>query len=56
MKKSLKTTENLDSIIVVRLPIWAKEKLIKIAKSKSLGASTLARMWIIEKMQSSPTY
>lgn len=38
--------------IVVRLQKNLKDRLSKIASSKGLNVSTLARMWIAEKLQS----
>lgn len=39
--------------LVVRLQKDLKDKLEKVARSKGLNISTLARMWLIEKLQSS---
>lgn len=43
--------ENLTAILVIRLPKEAISKLKEIAKSKGLNISTLARMWLMEKLQ-----
>lgn len=42
-----------DETIIVRLQKGLKDKLEKIAKSKGLNMSSLARMWLMEKLQSS---
>lgn len=42
-----------DETLVVRLQKDLKEKLEKIARSRGLNLSTLARMWLIEKLHSS---
>ncbi len=39
--------------IIVRLQKGLKGKLDKIAKSKGLNMSSLARLWLMEKLQSS---
>lgn len=39
-----------DKTLVVRLQTKMKERLEKIAKNKGLDMSTLARMWLIEKL------
>src|SRR3989344_3447686 len=41
-----------DETLVVRLQKDFKEKLEKFARSKGLNVSTLARMWLMEKLQS----
>lgn len=43
--------KTLDAVIVIRLPLWAREKLDKIARRKGIGASTLVRMWVMEKFK-----
>lgn len=40
-----------DETIVVRLQKQLKERMEKIAKSRGLNISTLARMWFIEKLR-----
>ena len=40
-----------DKTLVVRLQDEFKKKLEKIARSKGLNVSTLARMWLMEKLQ-----
>ena len=40
-----------DETLVLRLQKDLKERLKKIARTKGLNVSTLARMWIIEKLQ-----
>lgn len=42
-----------DETLVVRLQKDLKEKLEKIARNRGLNLSTLARMWLIEKLHSS---
>lgn len=42
-----------DETLIVRLQKNFKEKLEKVARSKGLNVSTLARMWLMEKLQSS---
>lgn len=42
-----------DETLVVRLQKNFKERLEKIARSKGLNVSTLARMWLMEKLQTS---
>lgn len=42
-----------DETIIVRLQKNLKDKLGKIAKSKGLNMSSLARLWLMEKLQSS---
>ena len=44
-----------DKTIIIRLPKGSKGKLAKIAKSKGLNMSALARMWLMEKLQSGPS-
>lgn len=41
----------LTAILVIRLSKDEKDKLKKIAISKGLGVSVLARMWLMEKLQ-----
>ena len=41
-----------DKTLVLRLQKSIKEKLEHIARSKGLNISTLARMWLMEKLQS----
>lgn len=41
-----------DEVLVVRLQKSLKQRLDKIAKNKGLNISTLARMWLIEKLKS----
>ena len=40
-----------EETLVVRLQKEFKEHLEKIARSKGLNVSTLARMWLLEKLQ-----
>lgn len=42
-----------DETLIVRLQKDFKEKLEKTARSKGLNVSTLARMWLMEKLQTS---
>jgi len=42
-----------DETLIVRLQKDFKDKLEKTARSKGLNVSTLARMWLTEKLQSS---
>ena len=42
-----------DETVVLRLQKKVKNKLEKTARSKGLNVSTLARMWLMEKLQSS---
>lgn len=42
-----------DETLIVRLQKDFKEKLEKTARSKGLNVSTLARMWLMEKLQAS---
>lgn len=37
--------------MVIRMQTSVKKRLEQTARSKGLGASTLARMWIIERLQ-----
>lgn len=39
-----------DETVVVRLQKSLKERLEKVAKSKGLNVSALARMWLMEKL------
>ena len=41
-----------EETLVVRLQKEFKERLENIARSKGLNVSTLARMWLLEKLQS----
>lgn len=41
-----------DETLIVRLQKGFKEKLEKTARSKGLNVSTLARMWLMERLQS----
>lgn len=41
-----------ESSITLRVQKTIKDKLNKIARSKGLNSSTLARMWLIERLQS----
>lgn len=42
-----------DETLVVRMQKNFKNRMEKIARSKGLNVSTLARMWLIEKIQAS---
>lgn len=42
-----------DKTLIVRLQRDFKDQLEKVARSKGLNVSTLARMWLIERLQSS---
>lgn len=42
--------------LVIRLQKNVKEQLEKTAQAKGLNVSTLARMWLIEKLQNSTTH
>lgn len=42
-----------DKTLVVRLQKDFKDQLEKVARSKGLNVSTLARMWLIERLHSS---
>jgi len=42
-----------DETVVVRLQKNLKERLERIARAKGLNVSALARMWLMEKLQSS---
>ena len=42
-----------DKTLIVRLQKDFKDQLEKVARSKGLNVSTLARMWLIERLQSS---
>ncbi len=44
-----------DETLMVRLQKDFKEKLEKVARSKGLNVSTLARMWLMEKLQTHRT-
>ena len=58
-------TENVDIVfelskprnetLMVRIQKDFKEKLEKVARSKGLNVSTLARMWLMEKLQTHRT-
>lgn len=39
-----------DETLILRLQKGVKEKLEKVARSKGLNVSTLARMWLMEKL------
>lgn len=41
-----------DETLVVRMQKEIKDKLTKVAKRKGTNPSTLARMWLIEKLRS----
>lgn len=41
-----------DKTLIVRLQKELRDKLEKTARAKGLNVSTLARMWLIEKLQS----
>jgi hypothetical protein len=41
-----------DETLIVRLQKRMKDRLEKIARLKGLNVSTLARMWLLEKLQS----
>ena len=43
-----------EETLIVRLQKNIKERLERIARSKGLNVSTLARMWLMEKMQVKP--
>lgn len=43
-----------DETLVLRLQKTIKDKLEKIARSKGLNVSTLARMWLIERLNTKP--
>lgn len=45
-------TKPRDETLVLRLQKSLKERMEAIAKSKGINVSTLARMWIIEKLRS----
>ncbi|MHB8362355.1 MAG: CopG family antitoxin [Patescibacteria group bacterium] len=45
--------KSFDQTLILRLQSGVKNRIEKIAKSKGLNASTLARMWIIEKIKES---
>jgi len=40
-----------DETLILRLQKDVKDKLTKVARGKGLNTSTLARMWLIEKLQ-----
>lgn len=42
-----------DETLVVRLQKKLKDRLEKVARHKGLNISTLARMWLVEKLQAS---
>jgi len=42
-----------DETVVVRLQKSLKERLEKVAEAKGLNISSLARMWLIERLQAS---
>lgn len=44
-----------DETLMVRIQKDFKEKLEKVARSKGLNVSTLARMWLMEKLQTHRT-
>ncbi len=41
-----------DKTLVIRVQDNVKTKLEKVAKSKGINVSALARMWLVEKLQS----
>lgn len=47
----LTATKPLDKVIPVRLPAGTWEKLRQAAKELGIGPTTLARMWIIERLK-----
>ena len=42
-----------DETLVVRMQKNFKNRMEKVARSRGLNVSTLARMWLMEKMQTS---
>ena len=44
-----------DETLIVRLQKEFKERLEKVARSKGLNVSTLARMWLAEKLREAHT-
>lgn len=44
-----------DEMLIVRLQKDIKDKLAQIARSRGLDMSTLARMWLLEKLRESRT-
>lgn len=46
----------LDKVIPVRLPAAEWEQLRKEARAIGIGPTTLARMWILERLRSRPVY
>lgn len=50
--KKLTTTEKFDSTLLIRISKSIKDDMKKIAKKMGLNLSTLARMWLMEKVQS----
>lgn len=47
------TKKPRDETLVLRMQKKFKDKLQEIARSKGLNVSTLARMWLMEKLQAS---
>ncbi len=41
----------MSAVLVIRLPREEKVELERIATNKGLSVSTLARMWLMEKLQ-----
>lgn len=49
--KSKRISENFDTIILIRIPKWLKDKMRLVAVSKGLSLSALTRMWLMEELQ-----
>lgn len=43
-----------DETVVVRIQKDMKEKMQQVAKTKGINVSTLARIWLLEKLSASP--
>jgi predicted DNA-binding protein (UPF0251 family) len=43
-----------EEVFTMRLPKFFKTKLTSLANDMGVGASTLARMWVVEKIKSLP--
>ena len=51
VKLSVDLKKPRDDMLILRLQKELKQRLNKIAKNNGLDLSTLARMWLIEKLQ-----
>ena len=50
--KAILISKDKEEIFTMRLPKFFKTKLAGLANEMGMGASTLARMWVVEKIKS----